>query len=1173
MRKLLTKLCFTILSLGMAIPIKAEIGDYFSIDNFNFEITGQNPNTVKLVSGPGGEEEGFSILIPSVVIYEDSEYHVTSIGFCAFQQNNAEIIEIPESITKIEDLAFDSCNKLKNITIPNSVVEIGNRLFSFCENLQQVVLSDNLKTIGVQAFGGCQNLERVVLGGSIERIEDIAFSGCSSLATIECRSEIPPVIGDRTFEGLEKSNCNVIVPPGCYSVYKNSLDWGEFNYSDYEFIADSGDYTYSFEKESNTCEVINYNGTTGYLELQSEVTITTEEGNEVIYKVTGIGKEAFKGNQIIFNVKFPDTILKIGSGAFQDCEILNFENLPENLISIGDYAFSGCNSIKKIKIPESVEVLGEGCFSGMASLQRAILYSKVTELPYRCFFEDKRLEEVYLPNNLLKICSEAFAWDTLLEEIVLPSTLVELEDHAFIGGAPDRTGLKAIVFPPSVKKFGLAFRHTGIQSVDLGNVEEVTDGAFEACYELREVKFSPNIKRIGRSAFALCGANAGRTMSDIILPDSLEFLGESAFDGSNVMNLSIGDGVRNIPMRSCGAPTILTLGCNIDSIHPEAFDPYKIQIIKINTLYPPIVPGGFPLTPEEKRKISVVVANEEAKNLYKSHVYWEDFNIVCMDANTVEVNLDGSEDIASAIYNQSGIMPAEVTRLIISGHISDQDFVIIKENMISLLYLDMSNTDNTIIPSGAFQKRQAIETIVLPNNLKRIEDEAFIECISLDIPGIPDSVEYIGDSAFRSCERLTITKLPDELVYLGHVAFYLCASLKSMTFGPNLEEMGSSFQECEGLEYVDMSNATKLKTLPEGAFNTNYKLRTLILPDGLERIGGPFMASTLVKSIKLPGTLKEIGEEAFADTKLRVISLEEGIERLPDYVFRNNKKLITVNLPSTLSELGNNPFEGTEKVNAISCLAPEAPEASSSTFDYVNTRSCVLSVPKKSFYSYLSAPGWGMFSNIENTLEINIPSDIEITTIPEEDYEDLVAQEEYEDHLQSVNNGQFEVEEQNYISKRQVNLSFLAEDMPDSSLATSKEILDGSLFCKLKHGSVMASEEDNNKKGHRIFIKSVNGEPIKSVKINGVEMIDQLDEKNSLILPTGSFGELVVNDGNQSQEDDSNGVESILGNPDMEPMNVYDINGKVIFVNATLEQIKNLNKGLYIINGKKIVVR
>ena len=48
----------------------------------------------------------------------------------------------------------------------------------------------------------------------------------------------------------------------------------------------------------------------------------------------------------------------------------------------------------------------------------------------------------------------------------------------------------------------------------------------------------------------------------------------------------------------------------------------------------------------------------------------------------------------------------------------------------------------------------SLESIVIPNSVKSIGDEAFWNCLSLKYIEIPNSVTSIGDEAFDGCEIL-----------------------------------------------------------------------------------------------------------------------------------------------------------------------------------------------------------------------------------------------------------------------------------------------------------------------------------------------------------------------------------------------------------------------------------
>ena len=54
--------------------------------------------------------------------------------------------------------------------------------------------------------------------------------------------------------------------------------------------------------------------------------------------------------------------------------------------------------------------------------------------------------------------------------------------------------------------------------------------------------------------------------------------------------------------------------------------------------------------------------------------------------------------------------------------------------------------------------------------------------------------------------------------------------------------------------------------------------------------------------------------------------------------------------------------------------------------------------------------------------------------------------------------------------------------------------------------------------------------------------------------------------------DNTNSIESIAGN-EATDNNVYNLQGILVIKNASAEQINALPAGLYIVNGKKVVVR
>ena len=55
------------------------------------------------------------------------------------------IINIPNSVTKIEESGFVGCKSIKEVHIPNSVIEIGNNAFVNCTSLKTINIPDSIK--------------------------------------------------------------------------------------------------------------------------------------------------------------------------------------------------------------------------------------------------------------------------------------------------------------------------------------------------------------------------------------------------------------------------------------------------------------------------------------------------------------------------------------------------------------------------------------------------------------------------------------------------------------------------------------------------------------------------------------------------------------------------------------------------------------------------------------------------------------------------------------------------------------------------------------------------------------------------------------------------------------------------------------------------------------------
>ena len=85
-------------------------------------------------------ENGRTLVIPETLIIGKTEYTVTTIGYAVFAgYRNVDDVQIPSSVTKIEDYAFFD-SSIKRIIVPSTVQFLGKRVFGQCRNLKLITL-------------------------------------------------------------------------------------------------------------------------------------------------------------------------------------------------------------------------------------------------------------------------------------------------------------------------------------------------------------------------------------------------------------------------------------------------------------------------------------------------------------------------------------------------------------------------------------------------------------------------------------------------------------------------------------------------------------------------------------------------------------------------------------------------------------------------------------------------------------------------------------------------------------------------------------------------------------------------------------------------------------------------------------------------------------------------
>ena len=106
--------------------------------------------------------------------------------------------------------------------------------------IRKATVKYGITSIGDYAFMGCTGMTEMTLPNSVTSIVDYAFSECSGLAKITSLAEIPPMCGRKVFDGVNKTNCELIVPGGSVAAYTQAEVWNEFsNISGFSGVEDT----------------------------------------------------------------------------------------------------------------------------------------------------------------------------------------------------------------------------------------------------------------------------------------------------------------------------------------------------------------------------------------------------------------------------------------------------------------------------------------------------------------------------------------------------------------------------------------------------------------------------------------------------------------------------------------------------------------------------------------------------------------------------------------------------------------------------------------------------------------------------------------------------------------------------------------------------------------------
>ena len=528
------------------------------------------------------------------------------------------------------------------------------------------------------------------------------------------------------------------------------------------------------------------------------------------------------------------------------------------------------------------------------------------------------------------------------------------------------------------------------------------------------------------------------------------------------------------------------------------------------------------------------------------------------------------------------------------------------------------------LPSFTFKNCTNLATINWNGyNPKRLNKNAFENCDKITWSQVPQSVEELGDNCFYLCDALTsvdlskikkmdtgvfwatpltsvewpaaVTEIPantfwacgklttikgipgqpgawDNITKIGANAFNMCTDLTTIKLPAELKTIDAqAFRSCDHLATVDYG--TKVETIGDGAFWFTGALKKFFFKGSVKTLGAHAFRESGLTCVHLKGDMT-IGKEAFMKcASLKYVefpatsSATQPLTYVAEGMFADCTSLPFITLPSTVTEIKTKAFDGCSSLKYVNILAASPATLGANAFP---TTAGVYVKPSK-LSAYQANAAWNVYSpkdTYEQTLATKYASfdhDFPVSFVAKNGHEALEAY---------VGPSTYRVTQPTKIQK------ILKMIKVTSTAANEGVLLKGEVGRTYTYQ--IAEVDPGLYTGNRIIGVREDTTLVQTEADGKSNWVLQPDYKLHLVsngtIKSGRAYVHETNDGDTSfgakgiylsfalnEENNTTGIDKVENKKDDEENVYYTLSG-VRVINPT-------EKGVYIKNGKKVIIR
>lgn len=895
------------------------------------------------------------------------------------------VTDIPESVISIGDYAFYGNKNLSHVTIPKGVVSIGKYAFYECSNLVNITISEGLVSIAEKAFQYCNSLQRIINNSGLSLSSGASDNGYIAYkANTILNGNNFTTIGDFQFKtttagkhylvNYTGSDFSVVLPNNYNGENYHVDSYALYGHKINSLTIGSGVLSIGtnnfIEKPSKTIWLAN-TPPTNYAYANGNINYVANNQYESLslmqicpylssmFEVDGVRYVLLSPSErtcMAIDCAYNTTANSINiSGtvsyrnmtlAIKDVMPYSFYNndyVKEVSISydgnIGDHAFSDCDAVQTIDVSNQ-GVVGNGAFASCRGV-RTINVSNHGDV-YGSTFAYCRSVEFIDISNQGKLGYGAFLQCVGMKTINI-ACKGNIDQSAFAGCIGRQTEI-------NISNLGniddYAFNNcVGIKSLEISNNGDIGNKVFLNCYDL-QTAIIENTGIIGNEAFKGCSS-----LSSVSLGDNVTALGKSVFYGcKSLQKIIIPNSVESMGemcFYDCSKMESVIMGEGLTSIENKTFyDCNALANVNVGNNINTINNAAFGFC----AKLPRINLPENLVNMKDSVFYGcsalEELTIPQSTINVGNYVFTKCSKLSDVIIEErsnslnlgnSGNLPLFVDCPLDSVYIGGKIFY----------------NKSSEYGYSPFHNNTSLRTIVIADGEGQISEREFEGCSNLQNITIGDGVLAIGTHAFSGCTSLPTISIPQTTESIGDYAFSQCKKLsdviiKNRTNAIALGHNGKNplFVDCP-LDSVYIGGKISYSRLSNEGYSPFYRntsLRTVLITDKEEQV---------------------YENEFYGCTGLKKVVIGNGVTSIGDYAFSGCSALESFSFGSSTRTIGDEAFSDCVSITSLISYATEPPICGTQALDDISKWDCVLYVPSGYALVYYGAEKWKDFFFIE----------------------------------------------------------------------------------------------------------------------------------------------------------------------------------------------------------------